>query len=98
MLNAEKKVCLLCFEPKSYPLRDISENPTFVEHLKLIIGANFDVQNQRQPLGLCDSCRKKFFSTAAMEAKVRFVLPPYLYTIILSNNDVNLPCECGICD
>merc|ERR1712079_659828 len=48
--------------------------------------------------GLCETCRKKYFSSAAIEAKVKFVLPPYLYTIVLTTDDVSLPCECLICE
>ena len=95
--DCQKKVCLICFETKSYKLRDISTIPKYVEHIKEIIGVNFDIQNEKQPVGLCETCRKKYFSVSSMEAKVRFTLPPYLYTVVLTTDDVNLPCECQIC-
>ena len=65
--------------------------------MKEIVGENFVVQNQKQPVGLCETCRKKYFSSASIEAKIKFTLPPYLYTIVLSNDNVNLPCKCSIC-
>ena len=32
--DCRKKVCLICFESKTYKLRDLSENSNFIAHLK----------------------------------------------------------------
>ena len=64
--------------------------------MKQNVGGNFDVNDRRQPCGLCDGCRKKYF---ARNSPVPFILSEqYLYTVVLSENDENQSCECKICE
>ena len=64
--DCRKRACLVCFEPKdAKQLRDLSGQYDFINHIKDVVGGNFDINNPRQPVGLCDGCRKKYFSKAA---------------------------------
>ena len=46
--------------------------------------------------GRCEGCRKKYFGR---NSQVSFQLSEfYLYTVVLSENDENQPCECKICE
>ena len=92
------RVCIVCFKAKgtqTTPLRDISNNSDYIDILKQNVGGNFDVNDRRQPCGLCDGCRKK---NLARNSPVPFILSEqYLYTVVLSENEENQSCECKIC-
>ena len=67
-----------------------------VSILKKNVGGNFDANDLTQPCGLCDKCRKKYF---ARNSQVPFKLAEsYLYTVIVSEDEENQPCECSICE
>ena len=98
--EARMRVCIVCFEAKGThktPLRDISKSLDYIiDILKKNVGGNFDANDLRQPCGLCDKCRKKYF---ARNSQVPFKLAEsYLYTVIVSEDEENQPCECSICE
>ena len=78
------RVCIICFQAKGTEksaLRNILDAPHYVSILKENVGENFDANDERQPLGLCDKCRKKHFGK---KSPATFELPePYVYTVVL---------------
>ena len=72
--QCREKVCLICFESKK-SVRIISSSSNFQvwnEHIKKIVGPNFDVTDQRQPDSICEVCRKKYFSKKAIAEEKHF--------------------------
>ena len=66
--QSRAKICIVCFEKKK-TIRDISCNTEFIANLKKNVGQNFDINDSRLPTGLCDSCRKSYFSKDAVAKK-----------------------------
>ena len=87
------KICVVCFEPKPQKsLRNIPGNSNYIEILKSNVGQNFDFTNPRIPTGLCDFCRKRYFS----KEKKTFTIPQYLQFVVVPEN-LDQPCDCAIC-
>ena len=95
-VECRAKVCLVCFEVKKN-LRDIAINLDWVQHLKTVVGPNFDIADQRHPSGLCMGCKLKYFSVSAIEDETEFTIPQYLYKVVVSSNDGSQTCDCMIC-
>ena len=96
--QCRERVCLICFESKK-STRVISSSSNFQawnDHLKTIVGPNFDVNDQRQPDSICETCRLKYFSKKAIEDKKHFVIPQYLQMIV-APQDKDEVCDCEIC-
>ena len=92
------KVCLICFEVKPQKsIREIANQVEWIQHLKTVVGPNFEISDLRHPTGLCDSCRKNFFSTSAIEEEKEFTIPQYLYKVVVSSEDGDQTCEFIIC-
>ena len=92
------KVCIKCFEAKK-SLRDVSGNADWIQKFKENIGPNFDISNPRLPTGLCDSCRKMYF-TKTKEGQpveeIKFRIPDYLQFVVAPEN-VDESFDCAIC-
>ena len=94
--QCREKVCLICFEVKKSS-RIIKENQqNYIDRLKAVVGANFDITDQRIPTGLCDSCRKEYFTYASIAADKRFNIPQYLQFVVVPEN-IHEKCDCSIC-
>ena len=60
------------------------------------MGPNFDTTNPRMPSGLCDACRKMYFSKKAVAENKQFLIPQYLQFVVAPEN-VDQPCDCALC-
>ena len=99
--QCRQKVCLICFEHKS-SVRVISEQANFQawnDHLRRVVGKNFDIHDQRQPDAICNNCRLKYFSSKAIEenkTRKTFNIPQYLQFVVAPQNKDEV-CDCDIC-
>ena len=92
------RVCLICFQVKpKKSIREISNQEDWILHLKTVVGPHFDINDQRHPTVVCDGCRKKCFSSSAIEDKEEIILPQYLYRVVITSKDEYQTCECIIC-
>ena len=89
------KVCIICFERKK-SMRDLRSNADYVANFKKIVGPNFDIENPRIPSGLCDYCRKLYFSKEGIAENKTFTIPQYLQFVVAPAN-VDEVCDCEIC-
>ena len=80
--QCRSKLCIVCFEQRK-AMRDISCNVEFIATLKKNVGENFDIENPRLPTGLCDSCRKSYFSKVAVAENKTFTIPQYLQFVVV---------------
>ena len=72
--QSRAKICIVCFEKKK-ALRDITCNVEIIANLRKNVGQNFDISDPRLPTGLCDSCRKSYFSKDAVAKNKTFTIP-----------------------
>ena len=95
--QSRAKICIVCFEKKK-TLRDISCNVEIIANLKKNVGQNFDISDPRLPTGLCDSCRKSYFSKDAVAKNNTFTIPQYLqFVVVPANIDTVCDPACDIC-
>ena len=97
-MECRAKVYLVCFEVKKVgDLRNSRGQNEWLQHLRTVVGPNFDIEDQTHPTGLCTNFRKKFFSTRAIEEEVEFTIPQYLYKVVVYSEHGNQTCDCIIC-